>query len=176
MKSKRCIINVLKYIFFITLCIGIVSAISSQTVKSTTAYVSSISVECVNLFEGIATEPTTQTSSTEQTTDTVPAKPTESTVSTKPTESTVSTKPTESTVPTKPTEPSSTQSITEATVQPSSGGTAATTPSAESTSPTSQGSSPTTTGDRNNIEWYVICIIISAMGFAICWRLGKDKN
>lgn len=158
MKSKRCIINVLKYIFFITLCIGIVSAISSQTVKSTTAYVSSISVECVNLFEGIATEPTTQTSSTEQTTDTVPAKPTESTV------------------PTKPTEPSSTQSTTEATVQPSSEGTAATTPSAESTSPTSQGSSPTTTGDRNNIEWYVICIIISAMGFAICWRLGKDKN
>lgn len=158
MKSKRCIINVLKYIFFITLCIGIVSAISSQTVKSTTAYVSSISVECVNLFEGIVTEPTTQTSSTEQTTDTVPAKPTESTV------------------PTKPTEPSSTQSITEATVQPSSEGTAATTPSAESTSPTSQGSSPTTTGDRNNIEWYVICIIISAMGFAICWRLGKDKN
>lgn len=158
MKSKRCIINVLKYIFFITLCIGIVSAISSQTVKSTTAYVSSISVECVNLFEGIATEPTTQTSSTEQTTDTVPAKPTESTV------------------PTKPTEPSSTQSITEATVQPSSEDTAATTPSAESTSPTSQGSSPTTTGDRNNIEWYVICIIISAMGFAICWRLGKDKN
>lgn len=149
MKSKRCIINVLKYIFFITLCIGIVSAISSQTVKSTTAYVSSISVECVNLFEGIATEPTTQTSSTEQTTDTVPAKPTE---------------------------PSSTQSITETTVQPSSEGTAATTPSAESTSPTSQGSSPTTTGDRNNIEWYVICIIISAMGFAICWRLGKDKN
>lgn len=167
MKSKRCIINVLKYIFFITLCIGIVSAISSQTVKSTTAYVSSISVECVNLFEGIATEPTTQTSSTEQTTDTVPAKPTESTVSTK---------LTESTVPTKPTEPSSTQSITETTVQPSSDGTAATTPSAESTSPTSQGSSPTTTGDRNNIEWYVICIIISAMGFAICWRLGKDKN
>lgn len=158
MKSKRCIINVLKYIFFITLCIGIVSAISSQTVKSTTAYVSSISVECVNLFEGIATEPTTQTSSTEQTTDTVPAKPTESTVST------------------KPTEPSSTQSTTEATVQPSSEGTAATTPSAESTSPTSQGSSPTTTGDRNNIEWYVLCIIISAMGFAICWRLGKDKN
>lgn len=158
MKSKRCIINVLKYIFFITLCIGIVSAISSQTVKSTTAYVSSISVECVNLFEGIATEPTTQTSSTEQTTDTVPAKPTESTV------------------PTKPTEPSSTQSITETTVQPSSEGTAATTPSAESTSPTSQGSSPTTTGDRNNIEWYVICIIISAMGFAICWRLEKDKN
>ena len=158
MKSKRCIINVLKYIFFITLCIGIVSAISSQTVKSTTAYVSSISVECVNLFEGIATEPTTQTSSTEQTTDTVPAKPTESTV------------------PTKPTEPSSTQSITETTVQPSSEGTAATTPSAESTSPTSQGSSPTTTGDHNNIEWYVICIIISAMGFAICWRLGKDKN
>ena len=158
MKSKRCFINVLKYIFFITLCIGIVSAISSQTVKSTTAYVSSISVECVNLFEGIATEPTTQTSSTEQTTDTVPAKPTESTV------------------PTKPTEPSSTQSITETTVQPSSKGTAATTPSAESTSPTSQGSSPTTTGDRNNIEWYVICIIISAMGFAICWRLGKDKN
>lgn len=158
MKSKRCIINVLKYIFFITLCIGIVSAISSQTVKSTTAYVSSISVECVNLFEGIATEPTTQTSSTEQTTDTVPAKPTESTVAT------------------KPTEPSSTQSITETTVQPSSEGTAATTPSAESTSPTSQGSSPTTTGDRNNIEWYVICIIISAMGFAICWRLGKDKN
>lgn len=158
MKSKRCIINVLKYIFFITLCIGIVSAISSQTVKSTTAYVSSISIECVNLFEGIATEPTTQTSSTEQTTDTVPAKPTESTV------------------PTKPTEPSSTQSITETTVQPSSEGTAATTPSAESTSPTSQGSSPTTTGDRNNIEWYVICIIISAMGFAICWRLGKDKN
>lgn len=158
MKIKRCIINVLKYIFFITLCIGIVSAISSQTVKSTTAYVSSISVECVNLFEGIATEPTTQTSSTEQTTDTVPAKPTESTV------------------PTKPTEPSSTQSITETTVQPSSEGTAATTPSAESTSPTSQGSSPTTTGDRNNIEWYVICIIISAMGFAICWRLGKDKN
>lgn len=158
MKSKRCIINVLKYIFFITLCIGIVSAISSQTVKSTTAYVSSISVECVNLFEGIATEPTTQTSSTEQTTDTVPAKPTESTV------------------PTKPTEPSSTQSITEATVQPSSEGTVATTPSAESTSPTSQGSSPTTTGDRNNIEWYVLCIIISAMGFAICWRLGKDKN
>ena len=158
MKSKRCIINVLKYIFFITLCIGIVSAISSQTVKSTTAYVSSISVECVNLFEGIATEPTTQTSSTEQTTDTVPAKPTESTV------------------PTKPTEPSSTQSITETTVQPSSEGTAATTPSAETTSPTSQGSSPTTTGDRNNIEWYVICIIISAMGFAICWRLGKDKN
>ena len=158
MKSKRCIINVLKYIFFITLCIGIVSAISSQTVKSTTAYVSSISVECVNLFEGIATEPTTQTSSTEQTTDTVP------------------TKPTESTIPTKPTEPSSTQSITEATVQPSSEGTAATTPSAESTSPTSQGSSPTTTGDRNNIEWYVLCIIISAMGFAICWRLGKDKN
>lgn len=158
MKSKRCIINVLKYIFFITLCIGIVSAISSQTVKSTTAYVSSISVECVNLFEGIATEPTTQTSSTEQTTDTV------------------STKTTESTVPTKPTEPSSTQSTTEATVQPSSEGTAATTPSAESTSPTSQGSSPTTTGDRNNIEWYVICIIISAMGFAICWRLGKDKN
>ena len=158
MKSKRCIINVLKYIFFITLCIGIVSAISSQTVKSTTAYVSSISVECVNLFEGIATEPTTQTSSTEQTTDTVP------------------TKPTESTVPTKPTESSSTQSITETTVQPSSEGTAATTPSAESTSPTSQGSSPTTTGDRNNIEWYVICIIISAMGFAICWRLGKDKN
>lgn len=158
MKSKRCIINVLKYIFFITLCIGIVSAISSQTVKSTTAYVSSISVECVNLFEGIATEPTTQTSSTEQTTDTVPAKPTESTV------------------PTKPTEPSSTQSITETTVQPSSEGTAATTPSAESTSPTSQGSSPTTTGDRNNIEWYVLCIIISAMGFAICWRLGKDKN
>lgn len=158
MKSKRCIINVLKYIFFITLCIGIVSAISSQTVKSTTAYVSSISVECVNLFEGIATEPTTQTSSTEQTTDTVPAKPTESTV------------------PTKPTEPSSSQSITETTVQPSSEGTAATTPSAESTSPTSQGSSPTTTGDRNNIEWYVICIIISAMGFAICWRLGKDKN
>lgn len=158
MKSKRCIINVLKYIFFITLCIGIVSAISSQTVKSTTAYVSSISVECVNLFKGIATEPTTQTSSTEQTTDTVPAKPTESTV------------------PTKPTEPSSTQSITETTVQPSSEGTAATTPSAESTSPTSQGSSPTTTGDRNNIEWYVICIIISAMGFAICWRLGKDKN
>lgn len=158
MKSKRCIINVLKYIFFITLCIGIVSAISSQTVKSTTAYVSSISVECVNLFEGIATEPTTQTSSTEQTTDTVP------------------TKPTESTVPTKPTEPSSTQSITEATVQPSSEGTVATTPSAESTSPTSQGSSPTTTGDRNNIEWYVLCIIISAMGFAICWRLGKDKN
>lgn len=158
MKSKRCIINVLKYIFFITLCIGIVSAISSQTVKSTTAYVSSISVECVNLFEGIATEPTTQTSSTEQTTDTVPAKPTESTV------------------PTKPTEPSSTQSITETTVQPSSEGTAATTPSAESTSPTSQGSSPTTTSDRNNIEWYVICIIISAMGFAICWRLGKDKN
>lgn len=158
MKSKRCIINVLKYIFFITLCIGIVSAISSQTVKSTTAYVSSISVECVNLFEGIATEPTTQTSSTEQTTDTVPAKPTESTV------------------PTKTTEPSSTQSITETTVQPSSEGTAATTPSAESTSPTSQGSSPTTTGDRNNIEWYVICIIISAMGFAICWRLGKDKN
>lgn len=158
MKSKRCIINVLKYIFFITLCIGIVSAISSQTVKSTTAYVSSISVECVNLFEGIATEPTTHTSSTEQTTDTVPAKPTESTV------------------PTKPTEPSSTQSITETTVQPSSEGTAATTPSAESTSPTSQGSSPTTTGDRNNIEWYVICIIISAMGFAICWRLGKDKN
>ena len=158
MKSKRCIINVLKYIFFITLCIGIVSAISSQTVKSTTAYVSSISVECVNLFEGIATEPTTQTSSTEQTTDTVPAKPTESTV------------------PTKPAEPSSTQSITETTVQPSSEGTAATTPSAESTSPTSQGSSPTTTGDRNNIEWYVSCIIISAMGFAICWRLGKDKN
>lgn len=158
MKSKRCIINVLKYIFFITLCIGIVSAISSQTVKSTTAYVSSISVECVNLFEGIVTEPTTQTSSTEQTTDTVPAKPTESTV------------------PTKPTEPSSTQSIAETTVQPSSEGTAATTPSAESTSPTSQGSSPTTTGDRNNIEWYVICIIISAMGFAICWRLGKDKN
>ena len=158
MKSKRCIINVLKYIFFITLCIGIVSAISSQTVKSTTAYVSSISIECVNLFEGIATEPTTQTSSTEQTTDTVPARPTESTV------------------PTKPTEPSSTQSITETTVQPSSEGTAATTPSAESTSPTSQGSSPTTTGDRNNIEWYVICIIISAMGFAICWRLGKDKN
>lgn len=158
MKSKRCIINVLKYIFFITLCIGIVSAISSQTVKSTTAYVSSISVECVNLFEGIVTEPTTQTSSTEQTTDTVPAKPTESTV------------------PTKPTEPSSTQSITETTVQPSSEGTAATTPSAESTSPTSQGSSPTTTGDRNNIEWYVICIIISAMEFAICWRLGKDKN
>lgn len=158
MKSKRCIINVLKYIFFITLCIGIVSAISSQTVKSTTAYVSSISVECVNLFKGIATEPTTQTSSTEQTTDTVP------------------TKPTESTVPTKTTEPSSTQSITEATVQPSSEGTAATTPSAESTSPTSQGSSPTTTGDRNNIEWYVLCIIISAMGFAICWRLGKDKN
>ena len=158
MKSKRCIINVLKYIFFITLCIGIVSAISSQTVKSTTAYVSSISVECVGLFKGIATEPTTQTSSTEQTTDTVPAKPTESTV------------------PTKPTEPSSTQSITEATVQPSSEGTAATTPSAESTSPTSQGSSPTTTGDRNNIEWYVICIIISAMGFAICWRLGKDKS
>lgn len=158
MKSKRCIINVLKYIFFITLCIGIVSAISSQTVKSTTAYVSSISVECVNLFEGIATEPTTQTSSTEQTTDTVPAKPTESTV------------------PTKPTEPSSTQNITETTVQPSSEGTAATTPSAESTSPTSQGSSPTTTGDRNNIEWYVLCIIISAMGFAICWRLGKDKN
>lgn len=158
MNSKRCIINVLKYIFFITLCIGIVSAISSQTVKSTTAYVSSISVECVNLFEGIATEPTTQTSSTEQTTDTVPAKPTESTV------------------PTKPTEPSSTQSITETTVQPSSEGTAATTPSAESTSPTSQGSSPTTTGDRNNIEWYVLCIIISAMGFAICWRLGKDKN
>lgn len=158
MKSKRCIINVLKYIFFITLCIGIVSAISSQTVKSTTAYVSSISVECVNLFEGIATEPTTQTSPTEQTTDTVPAKPTESTV------------------PTKPTEPSSTQNITETTVQPSSEGTAATTPSAESTSPTSQGSSPTTTGDRNNIEWYVICIIISAMGFAICWRLGKDKN
>lgn len=158
MKSKRCIINVLKYIFFITLCIGIVSAISSQTVKSTTAYVSSISVECVNLFEGIVTEPTTQTSSTEQTTDTVPAKPTESTV------------------PTKPTEPSSTQSITEATVQPSSEGTAAATPSAESTSPTSQGSSPTTTGDRNNIEWYVICIIISAMGFAICWRLGKDKS
>lgn len=158
MKSKRCIINVLKYIFFITLCIGIVSAISSQTVKSTTAYVSSISVECVGLFKGIATEPTTQTSSTEQTTDTVPAKPTESTV------------------PTKPTEPSSTQSITEATVQPSSEGTAATTPSAESTSPTSQGSSPTTTGDRNNIEWYVLCIIISAMGFAICWRLGKDKN
>lgn len=158
MKSKRCIINVLKYIFFITLCIGIVSAISSQTVKSTTAYVSSISVECVNLFEGIATEPTTQTSSTEQTTDTVPAKPTESTV------------------PTKPTEPSSTQSITETTVQPSSEGTATTTPSAESTSPTSQGSSPTTTGDRNNIEWYVICIIISAMGFAICWRLGKNKN
>lgn len=158
MKIKRCIINVLKYIFFITLCIGIVSAISSQTVKSTTAYVSSISVECVNLFEGIVTEPTTQTSSTEQTTDTVPAKPTESTV------------------PTKPTEPSSTQSITEATVQPSSEGTVATTPSAESTSPTSQGSSPTTTGDRNNIEWYVLCIIISAMGFAICWRLGKDKN
>lgn len=158
MKSKRCIINVLKYIFFITLCIGIVSAISSQTVKSTTAYVSSISVECVNLFEGIATEPTTQTSSTEQTTDTVPAKPTESTV------------------PTKPTEPSSTQSITETTVQPSSESAAATTPSAESTSPTSQGSSPTTTGDRNNIEWYVLCIIISAMGFAICWRLGKDKN
>lgn len=158
MKSKRCIINVLKYIFFITLCIGIVSAISSQAVKSTTAYVSSISVECVNLFEGIATEPTTQTSSTEQTTDTVPARPTESTV------------------PTKPTEPSSTQSITETTVQPSSEGTAATTPSAESTSPTSQGSSSTTTGDRNNIEWYVICIIISAMGFAICWRLGKDKN
>lgn len=158
MKSKRCIINVLKYIFFITLCIGIVSAISSQTVKSTTAYVSSISVECVGLFKGIATEPTTQTSSTEQTTDTVPAKPTESTV------------------PTKPTEPSSTQSITEATVQPSSEGTAATTPSAESTSPTSQGSSPTTTGDRNNIEWYVLCIIISAMGFAICWRLGKDKS
>lgn len=158
MKSKRCIINVLKYIFFITLCIGIVSAISSQTVKSTTAYVSSISVECVNLFEGIATEPTTQTSSTEQTTDTVPAKPTESTV------------------PTKPTEPSSTQSITETTVQPSSEGTAATTPSAKSTSPTSQGSSPTTTGDRNNIEWYVLCIIISAMGFAICWRLGKDKS
>lgn len=158
MKSKRCIINVLKYIFFITLCIGIVSAISSQTVKSTTAYVSSISVECVGLFKGIATEPTTQTSSTEQTTDTVPAKPTESTV------------------PTKPTEPSSTQSITEATVQPSSEGTAAATPSAESTSPTSQGSSPTTTGDRNNIEWYVICIIISAMGFAICWRLGKDKS
>lgn len=158
MKSKRCIINVLKYIFFITLCIGIVSAISSQTVKSTTAYVSSISVECVGLFKGIATEPTTQTSSTEQTTDTVPAKPSESTV------------------PTKPTEPSSTQSITEATVQPSSEGTAATTPSAESTSPTSQGSSPTTTGDRNNIEWYVLCIIISAMGFAICWRLGKDKN
>lgn len=158
MKSKRCIINVLKYIFFITLCIGIVSAISSQTVKSTTAYVSSISVECVNLFEGIVTEPTTQTSSTEQTTDTVPAKPTESTV------------------PTKPTEPSSTQSTTEATVQPSSEGTAAATPSAESTSPTSQGSSPTTTGDRNNIEWYVLCIIISAMGFAICWRLGKDKS
>lgn len=158
MKSKRCIINVLKYIFFITLCIGIVSAISSQTVKSTTAYVSSISVECVNLFEGIVTEPTTQTSSTEQTTDTVPAKPTESTV------------------PTKPTEPSSTQSTTEATVQPSSEGTAATTPSAESTSPTSQGSSPTITGDRNNIEWYVLCIIISAMGFAICWRLGKDKS
>lgn len=158
MKSKRCIINVLKYIFFITLCIGIVSAISSQTVKSTTAYVSSISVECVGLFKGIATEPTTQTGSTEQTTDTVPAKPTESTV------------------PTKPTEPSSTQSITEATVQPSSEGTAATTPSAESTSPTSQGSSPTTTGDRNNIEWYVLCIIISAMGFAICWRLGKDKS
>lgn len=148
MKSKRCIINVLKYIFFITLCIGIVSAISSQTVKSTTAYVSSISVECVGLFEGIVTEPTTQTSSTEQTTDTVP---------------------------TKPTEPSSTQSITEATVQPSSEGTAAATPSAESTSPTSQGSSPTTTGDRNNFEWYVICIIISAMGFAICWRLGKDR-
>lgn len=158
MKSKQCIINVLKYIFFITLCIGIVSAISSQTVKRTTAYVSSISVECVGLFKGIVTEPTTQTSSTEQTTDTVP------------------TKPTESTVPTKPTEPSSTQSTTEATVQPSSEGTAATTPSAESTSPTSQGSSPTTTGDRNNIEWYVICIIISAMGFAICWRLGKDKN
>lgn len=158
MKSKRCIINVLKYIFFITLCIGIVSAISSQTVKSATAYVSSISVECVGLFEGIVTEPTTQTSSTEQTTDTVPSKPTESTV------------------PTKPTEPSSTQSITEATVQPSSEGTAAATPSAESTSPTSQGSSPTTTGDRNNIEWYVICIIISAMGFAICWRLGKDKS
>lgn len=157
MKKKRCIINVLKYTFFITLCIGIVSAISSQTVKSTTAYVSSISVECVGLFEGIVTEPTTQTSSTEQTTDTVPAKPTESTV------------------PTKPTEPSSTQSITEATVQPSSEGTAAATPSAESTSPTSQGSSPTTTGDRNNIEWYVICIIISAMGFAICWRLGKDR-
>lgn len=158
MKKKRCIINVLKYTFFITLCIGIVSAISSQTVKSTTAYVSSISVECVGLFEGIVTEPTTQTSSTEQTTDTVPSKPTESTV------------------PTKPTEPSSTQSITEATVQPSSEGTAAATPSAESTSPTSQGSSPTTTGDRNNIEWYVICIIISAMGFAICWRLGKDKS
>lgn len=157
MKSKRCIINVLKYIFFITLCIGIVSAISSQTVKSTTAYVSSISVECVGLFEGIVTEPTTQTSSTEQTTDTVPSKPTESTV------------------PTKPTEPSSTQSITEATVQPSSEGTAAATPAAESTSPTSQGSSPTTTGDRNNFEWYVICIIISAMGLAICWRLGKDR-
>lgn len=161
MKKKRCIINVLKYTFFITLCIGIVSAISSQTVKSTTAYVSSLSVECINSFEGIATEPTTQTSSAEETTASVPPKPTESTPAT------------------TQTQPTSTQVVTEtsaATTEATASTVATTQQVTQSTSPTSQGSSPTTTGDRNNFEWYVICIIISAMGLAICWRLGKDKN
>lgn len=50
-KSKKCF-HFFKSFFLLTMCVCLIGAIYTQTVKSTSAYVTSLSDTCVNVFVG----------------------------------------------------------------------------------------------------------------------------
>lgn len=208
MKNDKHILNILKRIFFCTLCLSFVLGISSQTVNGTVSYVSALSKSCVNVFSGTDPKPTQPTSTVQPTTKPTepPTKPTEKPTAepTEPTETTVPTQPTTSTEPVQTTAPIPSSSTTQpsetseptttvvpsestepTTVQPSTDATEYTTIPATVpvpfTNPTSATQPQTNVTNPNvppktggaSLDWYMLCILFSITGLAICWKLGK---
>lgn len=193
MKKDKHILNIFKRIFFCTLCLSFVLGISSQTVKGTVSYVSILSNPCVNSFSGTDQKPTQQPTTTVQPT----TKPTDPIETTQPTQPTTSTEPTQTTAPipsSSATQPSESSEPTTAvvpsdstqptTVQPSTDATEYTIIPAPFTNPTSVTQPQTNVTTPNvpsktggaSLDWYMLCILFSVTGLAICWKLGKKSE
>lgn len=196
MKNDKHFLNIFKRIFFCTLCLSFILGISSQTVNGTVSYVSILSNPCVNSFSGTEPRPTEPTvKPTEEPTE-EPTKPTAPTVKpTTSTEPTQTTSPIPSSSATQPSETSESttavvpsESIQPTTVQPTTDATEFTTISATVPAPFTNptgATQPQTNATASNIppktggaslDWYMLCILFSVTGLAICWKLGKKPE
>lgn len=179
MKNDKHFLNIFKRIFFCTLCLSFILGISSQKVKGTVSYVSILSNPCVNSFSGTEPEPTETTQPTTTTEPTQTTSPIPSSSATQPSETSESTT---AVVPSESIQPTTVQPTTDATEfttipatvpAPFTNPTGATQPLTNDNG--SNSNVPPKTGGAS-LDWYMLCILFSVTGLAICWKLGKKPE
>lgn len=126
------------------------------------------------------TEPIETTQPTQPTTSTEPTQTTTSIPSSSATQPSESSEPTTAVVPSDSTQPTTVQPSTDATEYttipatvpaPFTNPTSVTQPQTNVTTP----NVPPKTGGAS-LDWYMLCILFSVTGLAICWKLGKKSE